>query len=526
MCRTGTYSGKDSGADAIEHIQTHLSHVFLTRERVYKLRKAVVFDFVDFGSREARRVDCVEEVRLNRRLASDVYLGVAEVFRATDGFRVGAPAEDLSGAGSEAEPIVVMRRLPPERDAVSLLRAGQLSAARMEDVARQIAVFHSENRLPPSPGSDDWQRATAAPVWEAIESLKDLGGSQEELLRALDWRTREFEALHGYRFARRLAAGRRVDGHGDLHLQHLWFDDDGGARIIDCLEFSSALRQIDAACDIAFLTMDLRYRGRGDLAERVLAVYTEEADDYDLFGVLRYFESYRAVVRAKVAHLATRDPAIASPQRDAAAESRRRHLDLANRLFREPSRGDVIVTSGSIGSGKSTVARALAKRLCCVRIATDRVRKRRAGVARDVAMSGGWNRGDYSVENRRAVYAALREAAAEVLRSGRSVVLDATFSSREERDALQRWLREKGVRAWLIHTVCPDAIVESRLRARKRAGGDDSDAGPELLAASRSAYCEPEEWPEDRRIRVDTSGRGWQAKIDEFASRVGAARFG
>ncbi len=523
-----SFPGDPGPQSPIEHIQTHISHVFLTRERVYKLRKAVAFDFLDFGTRASRRFDCAEEVRLNRRLAPDVYLGVAEIHRGEEGFRVAEPEEPgvLAGRG-DLETVTVMRRLPTHRDALSLLAAGELSPAQIDVVARIIAEFHRRSRLPAAAADWDWRGDVVNPVRDALASLAaSTTGKDEERLRSLDWRTREFEGLHGYHFSRRAREGRRVDGHGDLHLQHIWFDTDGAPRIIDCLEFNRDLREIDAASDVAFLTMDLRYRGVGDLAERALATYTEESDDYDLFGVLRYFEGYRAIVRAKVANLAVGDAAIERAQRDAAAESRSRHLELAERLLEEPRPGPLILTCGWVGTGKSSVAKELAGCLGGMRIASDRVRKHEAGVAPQTSLATGWNQGDYTPKKRRAVYAALRSRAAEVVRSGRTAILDATFSTQEERDAVQSWARDEDVRPWLVEVTCPDDVVTERLRARKRAGSDASDAGPEHLAASRAAYETPREWPPDRRAQIDTGHPSWTAEVAALARRIEAARFG
>ncbi len=521
------YPGDPSAWDGIEHIQTHLSHLFLTRDRVYKLRKPVSFDFVDFASRPARLRDCLEEVRLNRRLAPDVYLGVAPVVDDPDGVHVGVPREpaEWEGDPAEGEVVTVMRRLPEDRDALSLLRGGALTAPQLETVARRLVDFHARHRLP-TPAAGHW-RSVCDPVWAAFDSFKDTPRPDDAaLLRRLEWRLREFESLHGYRLARRWREGLRVDGHGDLHLQHLWFDDDAEPRVIDCLEFDTALREIDPACDLAFLTMDLRYRGRGDLAESVLSTYVEVGDDYDLYGVLRYYESYRALVRAKVAHLATRDAAIPRVQRDAAEQSCRDHLELADRLLEESRPGALLVTSGWIGTGKSSVARELCRSLGAVRIATDVVRKHLSGVAPDTSLRSDWDGGAYTADRRRAVYDALRPRARAALGAGRDVVLDATFASREDRDALRAWAEAEGLRPWLVETACDDEVVAARLAARQRDGREASDAGPELLAASRAAYETPAEWPETRRTRIDTGAASWTTEVADLARRVAAARFG
>jgi aminoglycoside phosphotransferase family enzyme len=306
------YPGDESAAAGVEYLQTHLSHVFLTGRRVYKFRKAVDLGFVCFTERAERNADCLREVTLNRRLAPDVYLGVAPL--RGDPVRVGAVAEVL--AAPALEHCVVMRRLPAQRDALSLLEAGRLSAEHVDRVARVVAAFHASHALGrPAPFErDDWLARCTGPAQDNYRLLAERRDDlvPEALLARARERSRAFVAAHAGRFEARRLAGRAVDGHGDLHLQHVWYErDDAEPLIVDCLEFSERLRRIDAASDIAFLAMDLRYRGRGGLGERFLRRYARDGDDFDLFSVVDYFESYRAAVRAKVAAVAARDAGIA-----------------------------------------------------------------------------------------------------------------------------------------------------------------------------------------------------------------------
>lgn len=522
-----SYPGDPSRLDSVQHIQTHLSHVFLTEDRVYKLRKAVAFDFVDFGTRAARRRDCEEEVRLNRRLAPDVYLGVANITSSPGGFLVGAPGEPgvCDGSDGESESVTVMRHLPDGCDALTLVQDDALTDTRVDDVARMIAGFHRENRL--SASEVDSRHATSAAIRDTLESLDGVASDDDaELLERIDWRLRQFELLHGHRLALRVREGRQVDGHGDLHLQHIWFEDEDPPRVIDCLEFGQELRQIDAAADIGFLTMDLRYRGRGDLAERFLATYAEETDDYGLFGVLPYFESYRAAVRAKVAGIATHDPSIGPAQREAAVESRSRHLDLATRILSATRQGGLVLTSGSVGTGKSTVARHLAEWLPGLRISSDVLRKQLAGLPAGASAGAAWGQGAYTSEDRAKIYTEMLARASEVVRSGRTAILDATYATRDERDAVREWADRENTRPWLIHTECHQDIASHRLRIRRQKGDDASDAGPEHLEMSRASYETPIEWPVDRQMTVDMGAQEWRSRLRELSKRLAADRFG
>ena len=314
---------------------------------------------------------------------------------------------------------------------------------------------------------------------------------------------------------RRRRDGRFVDGHGDLHLQHVWFESEGAEPLlVDCIEFSDELRRIDAASEVAFLAMDLRYRGRQDLAEHFLASYAAESDDFDLFAVVDFYAAYRAAVRAKVAALAAADPALPAPQREAARGSAARHLALAARLLAPPAPGALLLLCGTVGVGKSSVARAAARRGLGVPIASDRTRKLGAGLAPTARTGAGVDQGLYTEVRREAVYADLLERAAPVVDSGRLAILDASFARRRQRDEARAWAARRGIEARLVEVRCPREVALERLRVRAARGSDASDAGPEFLDVSLARFEPPEEWPPERRFAIDTSETGWEPRLE------------
>jgi aminoglycoside phosphotransferase family enzyme/predicted kinase len=480
-----------------EHVQTHLSHVFLTRERVYKLHKAVRFDFVDFGTRASRNEDSLREVRLNRRLAPDVYLGVAPVHVDGPAPGLGTVAETLV---PDREHCIVMRRLPHGRDALSLLERGELHPVHVDAIAARIAELHDHAGL-----------GAPAPLEAGLLSTR---------ARAAGARAFELLEHQAQRLETRRRDGRVVDGHGDLHLQHVWFEHAGAPPLaIDCLAFRDDYRQIDGANDVAFLAMDLEYRGRRDLGERFVRSYAALRDDFDLYGVLDLFIAYRAAVRAKVADLATRDAGLAAGQRDAAAASAERHLALAEAALAPVRHGAIMVIAGAVGSGKSSVAAALADSCGGVVLSSDRLRKRLAGLAPTA-------RGHaeiYTGERTEEVYAALLARAAPVVLSGRLAILDATFARASFRSEVLAWAAAHAVRAVLIETTCGRAESLARLAARTRAGDDPSDAGPERLAASLADFEPTDDWPADARRSVATDRDGWRDALPGIARDLGVA---
>jgi aminoglycoside phosphotransferase family enzyme/predicted kinase len=520
-----TFPGDSS---PITSIETHISHLALTEDRVYKMRKAVRFDFLDFSRREARVRDCLDEVRLNRRLAPGVYLGVAPIEEREGSFRVGAPIEpsafDRVASDRDCEWVVVMRRLSPGRDAQSLLEHGELAELQIDALARHLAAFHRAERLDAAP-----EREAPDPVAAVHENLSSLGklvgedGADRcgQLVR----RVRAFESVHGERLNERFGEKRWVDGHGDLRLEHVWYEDPLQPEVIDCVEFSTALRQIDAASDVAFLAMDLRFRGAHALAERFLARYASAADDFGIFSVLRYYEAYRAAVRAKVSALreAQQTTGAAASATSVGAQATA-YLELAIRILDEKRRGLLIATTGCVGSGKSSVAEELARRLPAVVISSDVVRKQLPGDTPESSQPGAWGTGRYRIEERTRIYGLLLERAEHVLRSGRHVILDASFAERAWREGLASWAEERDLAPWLIRADCSDEVIHGRLVERRRLGRSASDAGPELLAASRRAYEEPSEWPACRRRCIDTGAQNWrETAVGSVAADLRAA---
>jgi aminoglycoside phosphotransferase family enzyme len=376
LTQPNAYPHDPSAVQGVEEIQTHISYVFLTRDRVYKFRKAVNLEFLDFRTRAQRSEDCLREVHLNRRLAPDVYLGLAEASNKKGRVRVGAISEHL-GTSSEvrAEPCVVMRRLPEERDTLSLLRQGKLRAAHVLRMAERIAEFHARHRIEvPDSGSDEeWISKLAAPARACLEHLKKCPPSlvPAKPLADIDLHMEAVLDEHSGAFISRREHGDFVDGHGDLHLDHCWFEeDDAEPLFIDCIEFRDDFRRIDPASEVAFPFMD-----------------------FALFRVLDFYITYRALVRSKVAAISACAPELSTQQRKDAAGSLKRHLLLARRTLSRRDTPGLVLVSGIVGSGKSTVAEAVAESLHGVVVSSDIVRKHLAGIGLQDRKPTGWRTG-------------------------------------------------------------------------------------------------------------------------------------
>ncbi len=531
LADASAYPLDTSASTGIQRIDTHISHVFLTGARAYKFRRPVKLSFLDFSKASERTADCVREVVLNRRLAPDVYLGVAALRGHNGRFVIGANTDTPCGDSGVVEHCVVMRRLPSGRDLYTLLAARSATTSQIDAVAATMARFHATQGLGvPAPfPALDWLAIATAPARANFDALLPVDQSivaHDRVCEARDLAA-AFAAAHSAEFEERRRRGRIVDGHGDLHSEHVWFEtDDSPPVIVDCLEFNEDFRRIDAASDVAFLAMDLTYRGYPDLASRFLGRYARDSDDFHLFSVVDYFAGFRALVRAKVAAVVAGDVSMSAERRSRAASSARRHLDLGIELLTARRPGATLLVCGMIGSGKTTVAEALADLLGAVVISSDRVRKARAGLEASESLRAAHGSGAYEDARRSQVYADMLMEARSVVRSGRTVILDATYARRAWRTEAQTWALGENSPCSLIEVTADERDAQARLSERAKRGGDASDAGPELYAAMRAQFEAPrafaEDWPQPRRFLIDTSRATWHATTREVAAALTA----
>ena len=532
LAEPSAHVGDASAAAGIETIQTHISHLFLTGDRVYKLRKSIELPFLSFATRALRNADCLDEVSLNRRLAPDVYLGVAPIYQNESGrWEIGPPGETLSfraGTGEPFEHCVVMRRLREGSDTGSMLRDGTLGPAHIDAVADMVAEFHDRHGLgTPAPGSvGEWLSSLKALVTDSVRLACDSGCAELDAAELESDRERLLALLASHRtlFEQRLAEGRFVDGHADLRLEHIFFEaPDAKPIAIDCVEFDASLRRIDGAAEVAFFAMDLAYRERADLAERFLGRYAALRDDFQLYGVVDYYIAHRALVRASVAGVAAMEEEIDPAGRRAAAASALAHARLARDAIDGPGRAGLVLTCGMVGTGKSTVATAVAEVLGGTVISSDRTRKHLAGLTPATRAEARPDEGIYTPESTRRVYGGLLERALPVLESGRTAVLDATWSRAEWRDGARHWAQQQSQRPLLVEVCCDEATTLLRLARRERDPARVSDAGPAFLSESARTFEAPEEWPEADHLVIWTNRDGWRESLrlalDDWTAR-------
>ncbi len=484
---------------SVEVRQTHISVVALAGPLVYKVKKPVDFGFCDFTTLEKRHRFCHEELRLNRRLAPDVYRRVVPIVRSPDGGLV------LGGQGDPVEYAVEMRRLPDERMLPALLAAGQVTAETMESVAWVLHVFHRAAARSEAIDAYGRLEVIEAEVRENFLQLEPYVGRtiEPEAFTQLKDRTERFLATHRDLFSQRIADGRIVEGHGDLHADHICLEA-GGTVIYDCIEFNEAFRCLDIASEVAFLAMDLDALGYQTLAEAFILHYQAIAEDPGLPRMLPFYKSYRAVVRGKVESFRLDDPDMPELAKAEARKSARRYFELACRYADSLDLPTLIICCGLIGSGKSTLAAALAPLLDGVVLGSDVLRKELAGLPPEARCDEPYGAGLYRAEMTDRTYEALIERARPLLAAGRTVILDASFARPTHRDRARRLASESGVEAWCCWCRCGEAELKKRLRRRQAETSGPSDAREALLEPFTAAFEPPEEWPAETLVIVET----------------------
>jgi len=491
----------DLEAAGFELIETHISWVFMGVTEVFKVKRPVDLGFLDFTTVEKRREACVAEVRLNRRLAPEVYIDVVPITVNASGVHA------IAAEGTVVEWAVHMRRLAIDRRADELLQADLLEPRLIDDLAARVARFHDGARC----DAETSRHGSVSTIRRNVqENFEQTRGSIDEYL-SLE-QAREIEAWQldtlgdEDRFKGRIDGGRVRDGHGDLRLEHVYFEADESITIIDCIEFNDRFRYGDVCADIAFLSMDLAWHGRVDLAERFLARYARESDDYDLYGVVNFYESYRAFVRGKVASLLAADTEASADARERARREARRYFILALAYERPPLVPPrVVAVGGLIASGKSHAAATIGQLLAAPVVSSDRTRKRLMGrKPTDSMKSEAWS-GAYSRGATEAVYDELWRLSDLVLSSGRPIVIDASFRTVAMRDAARRLANRHGVPFLLIECDAPRELIWERLASREGLDGQDSDARTGLLDEFTKRFEPIDELPRSEHLRLDTS---------------------
>lgn len=469
LLRTPKIFGPD--VPSVELLETHISWVLLAGDDAYKIKKPVNFGFLDFSTLERRRSFCEEELRLNGRLAPELYREVVGITGTPDAPRLG-------GSGSAIEYAVRMRRFSQERLLSRVLESGQLTTADIDRLAEEVADFHARIAAAPQSSPFGTPPEVMKPVEENFRQLAAAGDSGPAFLAEIDrlhaWCGAEF-LRRSTDFLARKEAGFVRECHGDMHLGNMVLRDDRSVLIFDGIEFSEPLRWIDVASEIAFVTMDLEDRGRPDFAHRFLNRYLELTGDYGLLSVLTFYQVYRAMVRAKVACLRLAQKQIKEDERRRMLMEARGYLKLAA-SYTETRHPCLLLTHGLSGSGKTTGTQPILEAIGAVRLRSDVERKRLFGLKPLERSRSGLGTDLYSEESTRRTYDRLLDIARRGLSSGRPVIVDATFLCHSERSEFQSLASQMKVPWIILDFQAPEEVLRRRVKQRAEANADASEA--------------------------------------------------
>ena len=496
-------------------IETHISWVLLTGSFAYKIKKPVDLGFVDFSSLERRQHFCAEELRLNRRLAPDMYAEVIAISGSPD-------RPHLDGRGPAIEYAVKMKQFSQRCLLWRVLEEGQLTIERIDALAKQIANFHHSIQVSNKETPFGTFELLAQPVKEnfdhlPLEAHQLLGEDRIQSIR--NWSEHE-HASKKESFLYRKAEGFIRECHGDLHLGNMALINQR-IVIFDCIEFSDRLRWIDVMSEMAFVVMDLIYRGQLELAYRLLNAYLEYTGDYVGLSVFRYYLVYRAMVRAKVAGIRLVQETDRGPHRAMTQKELNSYLMLAERLTR-PAPPSLIIMHGLSGSGKTIVSQIILEALGAIRIRSDIERKRLFGLSPEARTEEETKSTIYGIDASQVTYNRLEELAAKILDSGFSVIVDATFLKKAQRQTFKHLAGVKRVPFMIIDVTASEDTLRNRVKKREQKLVDASEATVSVLE-QQLLHQEPiaqDEQPDTFQVKNDPTVNSDSLK-KELLKRMG-----
>jgi uncharacterized protein len=474
-------------SDDIELIQTHVSAVFLTGDYAYKLKKEVNFGFLDYSTLEKRKHFLEEEIKMNGVIAPELYLEVVPINQEGDRFT-------LNGTGEVVEYALKMRQFPQENLLINLFEAGKLEISQMEELGKIVAQFHKEaktNEYISSFGTVAKIREAFDENYQQTQGYVGRGQTQEQLTETQAY-TDKFFAEREDLFKSRITNNKIKECHGDLHLKNicLWQDK---IQLFDRIEFNEPFRFVDVMYDVAFTMMDLEAKGKPDFANAFLNTYLEQTGDYEGLPLLPLYLSRQAYVRAKVTSFLLDDPNIPATVKQEAQATASEYYQQAWQ-YTQNLQGKLIIMSGLSGSGKTTVAKTIARKESAIHLRSDAIRKQLAGISVEEKGSNEI----YSAEMSQKTYTRLLELGIMLSKAGFTVILDAKYDRVTYREQIISAASSDNIPLQIINCTAPIEVLRDRLNQRT---GDISDATAELLETQQA---NAENFTESEKVYVTT----------------------
>ena len=497
----------DHPVDTCELIETHISWVILTGDFVYKIKKPINLGFVDFSTLEKRKFYCDEELRLNRRLAPNIYLDVIPISGTSEN-----PV--LEGKEKAFEYTVKMQQFSHNMQLDQVLARNELRHDMVESFANLIAEFHQHIDIADSTSHFGEPEQVYQPAKENFIQIRDLisDKSKIDLLSKIErWTEDSFNEIKNI-FDQRKEKGFIRECHGDLHLRNLaWHENKPLA--FDCLEFNENFRWIDVASEIAFLIMDLDVNNQPEFAHHFLNKYLELTGDYEGCSVLRFYLVYRTMVRAKVDAIRAAQEGISQQESDEANAEIVNYLQLAL-TYTHKIKPFIIITHGMSASGKSTISQPLLEKLGAIRIRADVERKRLFNIKAEQNSSANIQQGIYTKQATHETYSKLLELTQRIIDAGLPVIVDATFSTIEQRTLFKKIASQKQVRFIILNFITSEETLKQRIRNRTK---DVSDADITVLENQIKNWHPIEQNEEKYSFSINTEE---QLDIEELLSRL------
>ncbi len=474
-----------------EVIETHISWVLLTGDYAYKIKKPVNFGFLDFSTLGKRHFYCNEELRLNRRLAPELYLEMVVITGDEE-------QPKINGNGPVFEYAVKMRQFPQSNLLNNLLKSGLLGGGYLDELAEVIANFHANVEIADDSMNFGMPDKIMKPVLENFLQIRQslIHPLNEGLKLLEEWSKLEYQRLVSV-FEYRKKNGFIRECHGDLHLANIVLF---ANKIVpfDGIEFNNNLRWIDVMSEVAFLVMDLKAHQHQDFGFRILNSYLEHTGDYQGLQVLRFYCAYRAMVRAKINILNCQQHKDEQSFSEAYQEYNN-YLQLASEYTQTTSR-KLVICHGFSGSGKTVVSQLLLQHLPAIRIRSDVERKRMLGMEPEARSHSALGSGLYSPEINQQTYLNLLELAKNIINSGFSVIVDATFLKHQQRRLFLNLALELNVPLRIVSCQAKESVLRQRVINREQVGKDASEAGIEVLEL-QMRKTQPL-FPEEKKLAV------------------------
>jgi uncharacterized protein len=484
----------------VRMVQTHISWIFLTGKYVYKIKKPVNFGFLNFTTLERRKVFCEKELELNKRLAEDMYLEVVPINQSNGKIKVKGPGEIIEYA-------VKMKEIGQEKMMSKQLEKNKVTLDTIEKISKILSDFHSRTKEINQKDTFDVIKFNWNENFEQTKSFVDIV-IENEKFDYIESTINKFLIDNKNLFEQRNNEGKIRECHGDLHSGNIFITDK--IYIFDAIEFNERFRFSDVASEVAFLSMDLDFNKREDLADYFVKKYIEYSDDTKLSKLLNFYKSYRAFVRGKVISFKLNDKSVSEKEKNESKELAKKYFDLSFD-YTKRFNPKVVVMYGFTGTGKSNLSKLVGKKIKGKIIKSDAIRKELAGVSLTTHKFDNYNEGIYTNDFSEKTYKEMFNRTRELLEKGVSCVLDATFSKKKYRDEAAEIAKQYNSEFFILECICPENLIKERLEMRLKTKSV-SDGRWEIYQEQKKNF-EPIGEREKIHLIIDTSKKNSLDKI-------------